>query len=412
MLKFGQKNPVRNRRLFLENLESREVLAGNVAVTLSNGTLRVVGDNQANVISIVQQPNGRFNVIAEDGETITGPTTNLLVRNIRAEMRGGDDVLTIGGEGVGGVPLPAQVLGSTRVYGGNGSDILNVNVVGRLAGQYPIPAQEVVVEGDDLMTQYGDFNQDDTVTLTNTAAVTVTVNTQAGDDIVTLTNVLSLTTNVNTGVLFTLNGQTDDDFVAISNFVAGIANINVGTGSNVAGANTVSIETALMGMLTVSGWEGRDTVQINEALAALSLTVYTYGGNDIVDISDVQTGLTQDDYQYLIETIIDEFDVDISWLPFDMADIIAFIPALPGSLSVYTGNGNDTVTVDNVLSTSWVWIFLEGGNDNLIATDVEANYAFFNGGAGTNGRFVANVDADLLQVLLFQKTLPNPALPT
>lgn len=411
MLKTRPKNPTRQRRLAMENLETREVLAGNVAVSLTNGTLRVIGDNNANVISIIQQPNGRFNVVGLDDETITGPTTNLLVRNLHVELRGGDDTVTIGGVGANEASVPAQILGRTKVYGGNGSDTLNVSVIGRLVGQYPLPALELVIEGDDLMTQYTrNIPQDDIVSVLDSAAATVTINTQAGDDFIDLINVLTLTSNINAGVLVPLNGATDADFVGINGFTAATATVNVGAGAAGAGGNVVSINSALTGLLSVTGWEGSETIVMNDVLAALSLSIYTYGGNDTVQLAGVQTGLTQNDYQTLVDTIIDAFDIEISVLPFDISQLIAFIPALPGTLSIYTGSGNDSVTVDDILSTSWIWIFLENGNDSLIATNVESNYAFFNGGAGTDGRFVSNVDADLLQVLLFETTLPNPGV--
>lgn len=193
-MKKTQRVKPANRRLFLESLERREVLAGNITVTLSQGLLTVVGDDNSNQIGIYQQANGRFNVVALDGEEITGPTEDLIVRNIAVGMWAGDDFVQISAQPEEGEMLPtaAEVLGSVKVRGGDGDDILRVSVVGRQVGTFVLPSLSVGIEGDLVPpTNVGEVivEQDDEVGVFNTITGNLTVNTQGGDDMIDLINV-------------------------------------------------------------------------------------------------------------------------------------------------------------------------------------------------------------------------------
>lgn len=55
------------RRPGVESLERREMMTGNVSVSLNFGTLYIEGDRRDNVIEIRQLTNGDFRVESEDG---------------------------------------------------------------------------------------------------------------------------------------------------------------------------------------------------------------------------------------------------------------------------------------------------------------------------------------------------------
>ncbi len=388
------------RRLGIESLERRELLAGIVAVTLQSGLLTVTGDNAANQITIFQQPNGRFNITGLNGEVFNGPTTNLPVRFINVFVNGGDDSVTISAQPdplQPGVVIPAAVLGSVSVLGGAGSDTLNVSVIGRLVGAQAIPNLSVTIDGGYQLSG----SQNDTVAVDNTATALLTVNTWGGIDFVDLNNVLTGITTINTG--------DGDDGVTMNAVTAFTATVTLGSSGNTVG-NVLNVDTGLFGTLNVFGGNGIDTVGVANTLAGFSLSVYTYGGADEVLMDTVQTGLTPDDYVFLANQIIQAFGIDIAQLPFNLFAYIARLPGLPGILSIWTGEGDDFVGLNDVFSTYAIYTFLEGGNDGLIATNVDATYIFFNGGLGTDDRFLDNVAADLLSVLLFEGFLPDPNL--
>src|SRR6476620_320740 len=101
-MKKSRKADLVKRRLGIEGLERRELLAGNVLVEVTGGFLKVTGDSAGNHITIYQQTNGRFNIAGLDDEVCTGPTTNILARNITVNLGGGDDSVVIAAQPVEG----------------------------------------------------------------------------------------------------------------------------------------------------------------------------------------------------------------------------------------------------------------------------------------------------------------------
>jgi len=93
------------RRLGLESLEDRRVMAGNVIVSVNAGDLFIRGDNNANLISIVQVNTGRYQVSGLPGTRINGGTspvtTGLVTDDVTITMAGGNDRVTLGSSTVG-----------------------------------------------------------------------------------------------------------------------------------------------------------------------------------------------------------------------------------------------------------------------------------------------------------------------
>src|SRR5687767_10005503 len=92
------------RRLRVENLERRELLAGDVVVESHHGNVTITGDDETQVLFITPGENGLFNIQFFGGENVTGPTTDLDIQNLTVNLHGGFDVLVIGGD-------PINILG-------------------------------------------------------------------------------------------------------------------------------------------------------------------------------------------------------------------------------------------------------------------------------------------------------------
>src|SRR5207244_5328908 len=94
------------RRLMVESLESRAMLAGNVTVSVTDNMLRIVGDAAGNDIEIqqVQQtfvgewPGVKLQIIGH-GTTINGQATSLIVEGVKNSfigLQGGNNHLLVG----------------------------------------------------------------------------------------------------------------------------------------------------------------------------------------------------------------------------------------------------------------------------------------------------------------------------
>ncbi|MCU0877923.1 MAG: hypothetical protein MUF06_09080 [Pirellulaceae bacterium] len=87
------------RRLKLEHLETRAMLAGNVSVSVSGGNLLVRGDNSSNQIAIVQLDAGEYAVVGLNGTEVNGGTDPVVksgvTNNIDVDLKNGHDVLGI-----------------------------------------------------------------------------------------------------------------------------------------------------------------------------------------------------------------------------------------------------------------------------------------------------------------------------
>src|SRR5262245_54150752 len=95
----------RSRKLSIQPLEERTLMAGASCAVVTNGTLTLTGDAKANDVAIVQQVNngvpvvGTFMVIGRNGTTINhGSSSGYLpgVNNISASLGDSGDILALG----------------------------------------------------------------------------------------------------------------------------------------------------------------------------------------------------------------------------------------------------------------------------------------------------------------------------
>lgn len=115
-----------SRRLGVESLEKRQVMAGNVTVAWANNALQIKGDSQDNQITMAEVKPGLIQVIGINNTRINGTANNANYfnkwsGNLNIAMGGGNDSVTIGWNG-----LPASRLNSIIVNMGAGSDTVEV----------------------------------------------------------------------------------------------------------------------------------------------------------------------------------------------------------------------------------------------------------------------------------------------
>lgn len=93
-----------NLELFVESLERRELLAGNVDVVLTNhGDLRITGDSHDNSLEIRTEGFDslkRFVISPTATTTINGQTLDVVIghdelRDLKIKMKGGNDNVAI-----------------------------------------------------------------------------------------------------------------------------------------------------------------------------------------------------------------------------------------------------------------------------------------------------------------------------
>jgi hypothetical protein len=274
------------RPLTFELLESRLPLAGEVLLSTSGGSLKVTGDELDNSIEIVQDANvaGTFQVIGNNGETfklngvayVSGTDIPNILKDIKVDLKKGDDSVTITGDGIGGNVTARNI----DVKTGAGADFVQIQdakVTGKVSAN--------VGAGDTV-------DNDNTVEIDNVdVAKNVLVTGGKGDDH------LHLSSNTVAGNV-TINAKDGEDqvFVDDDNVVASTIGknlkINTGTaikasGGQVLGGDLVIVVgTTVTGNASITTGGGADEVQIDQS-SAKKATITTGKGNDDVLIATV-----------------------------------------------------------------------------------------------------------------------------
>src|SRR5262245_15863001 len=167
MKKRQSSRPARHRPLFVEPLESRVVLAGNVRAFVSGGTLFLQGDSRNNEILIEQTQQRQFIVSSRDGSTtINGQAARTFTRvrdDLNISLRSGADVVEIVGSSADAVTVADRLfinMGNgadevllTEVHAiglhvdtGSGNDVVNVGADGAEGG-LEVTKEAVIVTG-------------------------------------------------------------------------------------------------------------------------------------------------------------------------------------------------------------------------------------------------------------------------
>ena len=179
----NRKNVTTVRRLALEKLQIRELLAGDVTAAVTNGFLVVRGDDAANELTIERVSGDRVRVTGATGTTINGLTQPAILK-----VRKGYDIATGGGD--------------------DKLTVIGLNAVGRY----------------EIRMELGAGN--DTLVASNLVAQRIHSNGEAGNDSITVRNSRSWR---GSGV----GGGAGDDTIVLENLRFGNGScIDGGTGKN------------------------------------------------------------------------------------------------------------------------------------------------------------------------------------
>ena len=422
---------LRHRRLFVEGLEQRAMLAGNVTAAVRSGTLFIGGDSADNSVIIQQTGVNRFTVTGA-GTTINGsaaPFIALSVRNLDVDLRGGDDTIGIGNdaaylalleaEAAGGAPAPvgdpldaAVLAGFAVVRTGDGDDAVGMqlragaHVIVDTGAHDDVVAIEgsqsthlhVQADNSELAARVGaDSVRIRGTTITRQAIVVVAL---AGDDTVALENISAPVIVANPSVGGTAAGVTDFDTV---------------TGVDVRGRDLVlayggvdddtldfSDVTSTHHLLLIGGGNN-DTITVGQ-LDTNVVTLLGEGGNDTVSLDDAGGVGSAIDIVLHIDTGDGDDIVSVN------TAIAAALLDLLGGMNVVTSGGQDSVTLSNLSLDGHLHIDLGAGDDGngtnvgagLILADVDVTdflHAFL--GSGDDTLSASNTNTDHSEGALF-----------
>jgi hypothetical protein len=321
------------RRARFEALERRDLLAGDVLVSVVDGSLVVEGDELGNVVSITAgAAEGEFVVSGLDGTTVhqegDPPAAEVTVTGVtgglRADLGEGDDELTL---------VDAGFAGNVSIGMGDGNDTVNIGAeaVG-LAQVLPLDAS-VRVHGL-LNIRTGDG--DDEVNIDDAAIRgSLNIGTGMGEDLVSLGGELAPAPATSV-----LGGVLNDDTTAASLHVRGSLHVNLGEGNDDVDATNVAVR----GFANINAGEGDDGVDLAASHFG-SLSVLTDGGLDNVALGNVHARFA------FISTGEDN-------------DQVSIVDSVFHSLGVFLGDGDDTLSLDTV-QARFAGLFAGAGEDTL-----------------------------------------------
>ncbi len=363
--KSGSGSGYRQRKLVVENLERRSMLAGDVFVEVQAGSLIIRGDNNDNAILVTDLGGGTYAVSGGDFKDIgeladqgfqTGPTVikggeesefeNMRIftgvkYDINIDTKKGDDVVALGNsvEDLNALALECFGFGFGQGSGngsGNGSGSSSgsessapvVELPPEVEGTFSVPRNLIINTGDGNDYVVANAN----VGGANSGGVAV-INTGNGHDGVAFGSPFSF-------------GPEEVEVTQDSEFGVHVEiNLVILTGS---GDDHVCVRNVQVdNLLSVQTGDGHDGVEAGDFIAGVA-DVITGNGNDEVEMFN--------------------FGLDYS-------------------LSVLTGAGNDEVLVEG---------FSAGAGDGPTGENNEAGVVVVNTGAGNDQLVVAGFNIDAL----------------
>ncbi len=113
------------RKMLVESLENRALMAGDVLASVRGSILRLEGDAAANEVAMTDLGGGRIEVKGVNGTTINGSASAILERvhlGIRVELKEGNDVLSFVGN-------KDHILPNVSISTGTGNDSLTIDAL-------------------------------------------------------------------------------------------------------------------------------------------------------------------------------------------------------------------------------------------------------------------------------------------
>jgi hypothetical protein len=322
------------RRLALEALESRALLAGDVSVDVVGGTLRLRGDEECNGVLIAQLGEGRYAVVGfeHDGAatTINGSAEPLVVRGVRhnfdIDLGGGDDLLGIGND--------VELLAGLADELGFGDALLADAEVPELPDQrLRVPGTLIVrtKDGEDGVLVNASVRRSAIFRTGLKSDGVALVNSRFGDNVI-------------------LRTETGQDGVLIENVTID-DHLNVHTGDN---GDTLLVALSDIGHAVLNTGRGKDAVGISETRFDRHLVLLSGHDNDDV-----------------------------------LLDVVA-----ARRIHLDTGEGSDSVQIGGTEVDDLLAVFLGRGDDELAIAGASGRKALLRGGLGRDLVDASDLDFD------------------
>ena len=293
------------RSLSFESLESKQLLAGDVVVSLVGGNLFIKGDDAANLIAISANGTEANSFVIRglegttvhiEGSTTPAPDTGLVVNGVRGginvTMEGGDDEVQVSqvdikrglsirtGAGNDVVTIhDARVRGVISVATGADDDAVEIGPADQLPDSPAVDSPNASVRAaliDVLLGEGGDTARVNSVL----AQGAIVVGGGGGDDQLSLNNVRT------TGVILNGGEGTGGDTINVVRVKAVVAVMAGG-----AGADHVSVVDSAFTSLNVALGSGDDTLSLQKVKAKVAFLAggegsadqYTDAGDNALD---------------------------------------------------------------------------------------------------------------------------------
>lgn len=405
----GQSRYSGKRRLMLEQLERRNLMAGFVNAFVSGGSLFINGDGSDNVIQVaeVDDEDGnsktRAYAVAGADTTITfgkggsrvdeddlppGASSAAVFINVKFDihvnMKGGSDVVGIGNSTQELIDLAAAAFPDLPF------ELPSGGVEGD--AQMVVPRNLLIDMGDGRNAFEGVVVDAD-IAGTNQGGIAKIVTGLGGnafstDFIAVGGSRVGGTQSRDRGAdLLILTGNGDDSVSVTDFFVADLLQVSTGNGNdevdiNQAGDGDAELRSRAKLALILTG-NGEDIVTMNNFALSNGLTVNTSGGDrfndeDSVSVRDFQIGSL-----LLITTGLDNDEVFVGGLGLDDGEVPA---SSTKDLTVDTGAGEDLASVFDMLILRNATVRLGSGNDSLAVDSI-------NNDGSSNKGLIALIDA-------------------
>jgi len=377
------------RKLGVQSLESRGMLAGDVAFSVGAGNVSLTGDGSDNEITITYIGSDKYEVVGIGGTMVNGSASVQfevgvqLTKSLTLSMKGGNDVVIFNGAGTGTLP------GLLNIGGGEGDNTITIQNLASVAGKIAV----VNSTGDDTVTiasvasaasisiTTGKGGAD--VSLINTdVAGDITVNAVSdegnGNDL-TLDDV---STGANLSVAY---GSSSSSIIDVDGVAIGKHLTLRTTGGNVTATFGDSAPNTIGGKLTIDFASGDHAITMDDTDIEGDLHIRTIlgnktihiattdigghvqmnngGGKETITIADVNVGDVLPKGNLSIHTGSGDSDIDIQ-----NADV-------NGNLAIITSNGGDaTIQVGSVSAVVLNGSLTIGaGNANLVGNDISVD---------------------------------------
>jgi hypothetical protein len=354
----------RKRRLELEQMEDRRVMAGFVQAAISGGDLVITGDWAQNEIVIYKGANAN-QVVVSGLETGNGPTRvngkllpvtlNGFTGSIVGNMNEGSDKVLLTNLNVPRSVVLNTQKGNDQVALSNGFAL----PFGTLNNGAAVPVGTASVH-DSVVVNLGDGSDTLLIADTDVGDDVVAYGEAGNDNLNVVGSRLNDYPRIADNMLF-FPGTGDDtvftDFLKVGGF------LEVHDTQATSGSTVVISQTTVNKDLNVFTSQYNDFVSVRARVG--NFNAFTYGGNDSLFIQ-----LPASLYNYINTGAGDD--------SLFVADSVATI------FTVDTGDGNDSVLAANVV-TDRVYTYLGSGNDSIgVQNSTVKKSAHIHGGTGKN----------------------------